>query len=282
MSSSALEHGVIDTLHEPVVPGATVEPTAEAAAASTTPGLPTVLAALLALSVFGSAAYLLHALYVEPIRAVRVAGDLRHVSRQALESVVAPYAARGFFRVDVDAVRRAVRQLPWVKTVSVRRAWPASLHIAVIEREPIARWRTRGLIGRDGTLFFPTDAGAFRGLVRLAGPEGSEPQVLAHYREFARVLAPIGSGIRAVHLDARGAWKLQLDDGIELVLGRSPERDHLARFARALHRALASRLDRIERIDLRYANGFAVRWKPAAGTGEQQHTHDPGARPQRG
>jgi cell division protein FtsQ len=40
--------------------------------------------------------------------------------------------------VDLDAARRGVLALPWVKTVSVQRQWPGSVKVVVAERTPVA------------------------------------------------------------------------------------------------------------------------------------------------
>jgi len=55
-----------------------------------------------------------------------------------------------------------------------------------------------------------------------------------------------------------------LDNGMALMLGRQ-EKSHerLLRFVRSYNRVLAARAEQIEQVDLRYTNGFAVRWKPA-------------------
>jgi len=268
MSTAALDETVTMAA---AVPGAETE---EEGRPGTGGGrLRVVLALLLAAGVLGSAAWLLRDLYYRPISSVRVAGDLRHVSRAALERAVARYAATGFFRVDVDAIRAAAMRLPWVKTVSVRRAWPDSLHIAVIEREPAARWATGGLVDDGGTLFSPGGGTeSFSGLPLLEGPRGTEHGMLERYRSFERALAPMHAHIRVLQLNRRGAWRAELDDGIRLVLGRGPgpgagdQRlpERLRVFARAFRAALADKADTIEQVDLRYPNGFAVRWKTGA------------------
>jgi cell division protein FtsQ len=40
--------------------------------------------------------------------------------------------------VDLDAARRAVLALPWVRTVSIQRSWPSSVEVVVTERTPVA------------------------------------------------------------------------------------------------------------------------------------------------
>jgi cell division protein FtsQ len=60
-------------------------------------------------------------------------------------------------------------------------------------------------------------------------------------------------------MSARRAWQVSLEQGPTLELGREQVESRLARFV-AAHDYVMKRLERrIDYIDLRYANGFAVR-----------------------
>jgi len=203
------------------------------------------------------------------VNSVRVAGEFKHVSRQALEQVVADQITKGFFEVDVEAVRSASRALPWVREASVRRVWPDSLHVAIVEREPVARWNDEALIEADGSLFQPHGEAAELQLPKLYGPAESEREVLAAHSRFRAVLGPLGGGIDSLRLVERGGWRVALANGTTLVLAEGQDAATLKRFARAAAREIAEHLDQIEQVDLRYAGGFAVRLKqvPEKGSG---------------
>jgi cell division septal protein FtsQ len=63
---------------------------------------------------------------------------------------------------------------------------------------------------------------------------------------------------------------MQFANGIEINLGREDFTERLQRFVDIYPRILASQSDKIAVVDLRYTNGFAVRWtnspKPALTT----------------
>jgi len=223
----------------------------------------TTLAGALALALLGAVTAALWEASRWPVRSVRVAGDLRHADRAALERAIAREAAAGFFLMDVEAVRRAALARPWVKAASVRRAWPDSLHVAVIEREAVARWAAGGLIDAEGAVFRPERAGQLPELPLLAGPEGTHARVLARYRELSRALAKGAPEMRALRLDRRGAWRMELAGGIALELGREPVAGRVAQFARAYEGLRARHGGAMRRVDLRYARGFAVQWEEA-------------------
>lgn len=203
------------------------------------------------------------------VNSVRVAGEFRHVSRGALERVVADQITKGFFEVDVEAVRAASRALPWVREASVRRVWPDALHVAIVEREPVARWNDAVLMEDDGELFAPHGRADELNLPKLYGPVESEREVLAAHGRFRTVLGPLGGGIESLRLVDRGGWRLLLANGTTLVLAEGQDAATLKRFARAAAREIAEHLDQIEQVDLRYAGGFAVRLRKIPDKGSE-------------
>ncbi len=199
-----------------------------------------------------------------PLRQVRVAGSFRHVSAVQVRDIVAPYAARGFFATDVAAIRGALRALPWVEQATVRRVWPDRLQITITEQVAVARWGRDGLLNGRGEVFTPL-AGALPGdLPQLQGPAGSAPQMLARCRAMADSLAPLGLKVARLSLDRRRSWHAVLDNGIQLALGKEHPLQRVARFARYYPSVAAGREQDAEVFDLRYANGFVVRWRNGA------------------
>ena len=54
---------------------------------------------------------------VMPLRIVRIEGDFKRLTREALQRAVADVTRGNFFTVDVNAVRDAGEDLPWVAQV---------------------------------------------------------------------------------------------------------------------------------------------------------------------
>ena len=75
----------------------------------------------------------------------------------------------------------------------------------------------------------------------------------------------LGVHIVEIEMDARHAWSFRLDSGMVIVLGQQQVETRLARFVRAYPRAMAPFSNLIARVDMRYPNGFAVKWKSTAG-----------------
>lgn len=196
-----------------------------------------------------------------PIESVAVTGELRQVSRTDLEAAIGTSLATDFFQVDVDALRAAALALPWVEDATVRRVWPNHVEVKVRERQAAARWVAGGLVDTGGELFHPLGGRGLSLLPLLAGPQGSEALLLERYRALTDDLQPLEQRIVKVTLDTRNNWSVELESGLELVFGQRVLA--LGPTAAALRRALGERMTQARRIDLRYANGFAVRWEAA-------------------
>lgn len=195
-----------------------------------------------------------------PLRTVSVVGDLQHVSGDAIRAGLAGRVAGNFFAANLDALRAALEQLPWVRRAAVRRQWPDLIQIRIEEHVPIARWTDRRLVNTYGELFTGDLDAA---LPVLGGPPGAERQVAARYAAFSALLAPLGTELAQLVLSPRHAWQIKLSSGTTIELGRErprePAETRLARFVSAYPQVVAELGHPVEHVDLRYPNGFAVR-----------------------
>lgn len=197
-----------------------------------------------------------------PLNTIRVVGDVRHVGLAQLVDALQGRVRGTFFSVDIDAIRALFEALPWVRRAEVRRLWPDGLEVRLEEHVALARWGQAG----DGRLV-NTYGEPFRGRVDgvlpvLWGPAASEGMVARRYTEFRSALAPLGLEPKSVALSARYAWQLELSNGITVKLGRDREKDdvteRLARFVAVYGSTVAKIERRLDYVDLRYPNGFAV------------------------
>jgi cell division protein FtsQ len=190
------------------------------------------------------------------LREVRIVSELKHVTRDQVEEVVRRELKGSFLTVDLAAVRAAFERLPWVRRASVERHWPARLDVILEEHAPFARWGAAKLVNVHGEVFEAAYDGR---LPEFVGPEGTAREIAIQYRYFRRILAGIGENPVQVQVTERRAWKLKLESGLVLALGRENIEARLARFTSVHARTLATLGRRIDYVDLRYANGFAVR-----------------------
>jgi cell division protein FtsQ len=193
-----------------------------------------------------------------PVTAIELTHALGHSSREEIAAAARARIAGNFFAVDPAQVRAALEALPWVRRASVRRVWPDRLQVTLEEHVPLARWGEGALIDRYGERFAGrTD----EPLPVLFGPAGTEHELAQRYARFARVVAPLGARLERVVLSERRAWRLTLDNGLHLMLGRDADgaEARLARFVEAHATAPGGIARGRGYVDLRYPNGFALR-----------------------
>ncbi len=201
----------------------------------------------------------MHVVVHQPVfalREVRVEGTLAHVTSEQIEAIAKRELKGNFFTLKLAAARSSFETLPWVRRVEVRRQWPDRLDIKLEEHLPLARWGSAALVNSHGEVF----RAAYDGKLPLfVGPDGAAKEVAIQYDYFRRSLAAIGKIPQRVQVSPRRAWQVQLEDGLTLELGRDQVEARLARFVAAYDRTLGQLGRRIDYVDLRYANGFAVR-----------------------
>ncbi len=199
-----------------------------------------------------------------PIQQVKVKGEFRYLDKQDLYKAIGDLASAGFFNVDVRAVKQAAEAMPWVDSASVRRIWPDMLRIDIREQIPLARWQGGGMVNRHGDVVSVVATGALDDLPVFNGPEGTAKILAKRYQLLSVPLAKMELTVMTLTLSERRAWQVSLDTGMHLLFGRAMLDTQLSRFANAYSSVPAEKLENIQSVDLRYTNGFAVRWKKLA------------------
>ena len=87
--------------------------------------------------------------------------------------------------------------------------------------------------------------------------------LLARYRQFSAHLASSGLQIVGLYADRGRSYTVYLKDAPRLILGRHSHGARLDRFLAAYGSDFVRRGEQIAYVDLRYPDGFAVRWKEA-------------------
>ena len=80
------------------------------------------------------------------------------------------------------------------------------------------------------------------------------------FNEAQARVARVDLRIVFLEMDQRRAWRMRFDNGVEIKLGREQLLARLQRFVDIYPRVLAQRAGSIATVDMRYVNGFAVRW----------------------
>ena len=196
------------------------------------------------------------------LREIVVSNRLERASSAHLEAVVREELSGTFFTMDLNRAGRALAQVPWVRNVALRRQWPHRLEVEVEEHTPFARWNDTALVNSRGEVF---SADWKDDLPQFQGQEGQAAEMTEQYRAWSARLAPLALALRTLRLSPRGSWHIEAagpNGPLAIEIGRDDADARLARFVAAQPRtlgALARAGTRVEYVDLRYRNGFAVR-----------------------
>ena len=107
-----------------------------------------------------------------PVQVIDFSGDYQHIDITKLERLIRKAQPGSFFALDVNEVFELVEAQPWVYRASVRKKWPNTLKIYLVEQQPVAQWNEDLLLNPYGDTF--NDEGVKLDLPRLYGPGGSE------------------------------------------------------------------------------------------------------------
>lgn len=216
-----------------------------------------------------------------PVRAIAIDGEVHRHSLVVLQATIADRLdGSGILTADLGAIKAAVEGLPWIAEASVQRVWPERLALRVTEHRPVARWGDDGLVTAAGEVFRPARHTIPVGLARLTGAERDSRILIARYLAWRERLALLGLEIIALDQDARGAWRMQLRNELELALGSQRVDDRLTRFIHAYPTLRLAGLPLA--VDLRYENGLAVRWHIDGGAMRSARRTDRGFSTERG
>lgn len=195
-----------------------------------------------------------------PVRWLELGGAFERISAEQLRASLAPLVTGSFFTVNMEAIRKTAYRQPWVAQAAVSKVWPDTVAVRVIEYQPAAHWTQGRLVSNDGQAFSVPGANEIQGLPWLEGPEEKLEEVFKRWQAFNNLLMPTGEEIQLIRLDARGSWFVELSNGTEVQIGRESATGRLQRLVNSWPELMRDRDLAPMGIDLRYTNGFAVRW----------------------
>ena len=187
------------------------------------------------------------------------AKELLNVTREQIEHLARNEIKGNFISVNLVEVREAFIRLPWVRDARVNREWPHGLNVTLEEHQALAYWGSHALVNTYGEVFRVT---ADKNLPVFTGPkEASAQEVARQYRRFSEILTSLQQSIVEINLTPRYAWRIQLNTGTVLELGRNEVEERLIRYVSVYNHSIArfSQEGPLAYVDLRYPNGFAIR-----------------------
>ncbi len=199
-----------------------------------------------------------------PVRNLHMEGSFQRVTPVEVQAAMAPGLQDSFLTANLAELRGLVESLDWVKRAQVARQWPDTLVIRVTEHQVAARWGDSSLISREGEIFAGESRYMFPELPHLAGPANTERRVVERYLELQGLLGAANLTLAALSIDERGSWRMQLQGGQTIRIGRSDVEQRLDRFFHLAAPLIRNEFEQVSHVDMRYTNGFSVGWRPVA------------------
>jgi cell division protein FtsQ len=192
---------------------------------------------------------------------VQLQGPFVHASSDQISQALKPLLGQSMFDLHTAPIQKALRAMPWVAAVEMRKAWPHGVVVRVREKQAVVRWKA-GFLTAQG-LYFKPKASNTPGLpaVLLRGPDDDAPQVLAHYALWKKAVQPWGWTITQFQLTPSALWRMDFARGTQLLVRQAGADAALKGFLRSWPLLSKPKTMMAVRIDLRYPHGMAVQWE---------------------
>ncbi len=201
----------------------------------------------------------------QPIAQFEVSSVFVELEQKAVSKVLEPYIGQNFLSVDLREIQTALEGLAWVKSAVIKRQWPDAVAVEITEQVAVANWSHDSYINAQGDIFKPEHAVRSASRPLLIGPQDASKQdrseMLDYIKRIAQSIEPYGLVADQLVLNERGAWTLGLKSGPMIELGADPDEFRLERSFKTFVSLDDEAKRMVERIDARYTNGVAVRWK---------------------
>ncbi|MGR9072231.1 MAG: cell division protein FtsQ/DivIB [Gammaproteobacteria bacterium] len=197
-----------------------------------------------------------------PVRYVRVGGVFQYIEKDEIKKALLPVVSTGFISADIQEIRDSVESMAWVDRAEVKRIWPDTLDIRIYEQRPAARWGSDALLNERGERFNPARLEGFEELPLIWGPEGKQKSLFKLAKQMNRELGAQDFLLAELNVSERRSWRITLGNGMAMQLGRKEPLTRFQRFLRVAPVLGKGKVEKIEKMDMRYPNGFTVTWKP--------------------
>lgn len=197
-----------------------------------------------------------------PLTSLVLTGDRQHITHDIIRDVLIKQEDRlNFFTLEISEIQKQLEKKSWIYSASIRKHWPDTLKIHIVEQTIVAAWNQKSLLNRFGEIInvVPDEKDQY---VALSGDDKKSEVVLNTYMEVKQLLKPTHYRIAALGSDKRNSSYLVLKNGISLRLGKEQKLERIQLFLKAFPRiAKKYEISSIEYVDLRYDTGLAIGWK---------------------
>ncbi len=173
-----------------------------------------------------------------------------------------------FFTVDIQKIRDALKEIPWVRQVAVKREWPNRLQLNLYLYKPAALWGDEEVLAQDGTIFPANQAIAESEgeLPRINGLKKDSAKIYQRFLDFEKVCEKYGFKAISLNLNPLSGWELTFKrpdtKNIEVIFKGTDTEEIMDKRLERILKSLPQMSNHFgahpTRIDARYERGVAV------------------------
>jgi len=175
--------------------------------------------------------------------------------------LITSYVKTNLYLLDEKTLEQEIESNPWVHSAALRHVWPDKLIVKIYEQKPVAHWGKTEMLAENGEIIKASLEKHKGDLPTLYSPNDKGRNMATGFIKIRKMMKGFPLKLIEFKEDARGSWKIKLENGMTLKIGREHQEKRLKRFMVAYEQSLNEVLDKISIVDLRYTNGFAVKWK---------------------
>ena len=231
----------------------------------------TVISILFIVAFVLFSAYKLHQTKLTPprfdqgkVKNLQISGALKNVNSQMISQKIAHLLAEDIVNLDMTQIQQTIEDMPWVRTAEVVRIYPSTIKVAIKEQIPVAIWNGKSYLNQYGEIFNAPDIEDKEMLTKLNGKNEKAKVMLKLYSSLKNSIAT--DMLQTIFQNENGVYRLKLNNGTEVVLGRKQLNQRINRLTKMLD-LIESHTQVITRIDLRYRKGMAIKFSERINNG---------------
>ena len=130
-----------------------------------------------------------------------------------------------------------------------------------MSKKPVIRWLEHSLLNERGEVFRPLNIDRFQTLPVLYAPNVQRQELLEVMHGLSVSLMDQGLYLTEFRVNERQSWLLSMENGLVIQLGRLQPLAKFSQLMKALIVTGGELVNKMIYVDMRYPNGYAVRWR---------------------
>ena len=198
------------------------------------------------------------------INEVHIQGEFKNITPQQIEKVVWSEPRGNFFAADLFKLRKQLEASTWVNHADVRRSWPDTLAVNVIEHQVEMRWQLDRWVNSDGAIVELPGVQETDDTITLGGDETYSGLILNQARAWRGLLNARGLSLRALSMSQSHAWSMKIQANkdvapFDVFVGNAFPEERFLRFLEFYQQELMHQVQQLAYVDLRYPDGLAIK-----------------------